>query len=221
MPGLLEDLKKQTFTDFEIIVADNSSSDSTRAIARRFGCCIVKGGSPSVGRNNGAARAKGTWLVFIDADTRLPDPNFLLKLHRVVNKLSGHKIVLLPYVKFWGSKEFWKLMGNIYFYPLHKQIGFLKDFAYGGVIITPRRFFEELGGFPPDVRFTEDTHFTKKARAKGGQVLRVPLSVLTSDRRLGINYILRLSFINLLRPLYSVNGRIKVLIERIYWGEDS
>ena len=54
LPKLLESIKKQNFTDYEIIVADNNSKDNTVKIARKYKCRIVKGGLPGSGRNRGA-----------------------------------------------------------------------------------------------------------------------------------------------------------------------
>ena len=80
LPKLLESLKKQTYRDYEMIVADNGSKDRTRDIAKSYGCKVVMGGLPAVGRNNGAKAAKGDYLLFLDADVVLPK-NFLKKFY--------------------------------------------------------------------------------------------------------------------------------------------
>ena len=72
LPHLLKSLKEQTFKDFEIIVADNNSTDATRSVAINVGAKVVKGGLPARGRNNGAKVARGEWLLFLDADVILP-----------------------------------------------------------------------------------------------------------------------------------------------------
>src|SRR3989338_6990801 len=74
LPKLLDCIKKQTYRDYEVIVADANSKDRTRAIAKKYGCKIVRSGSlPGIGRNNGAKAAKGDILVFLDADVLLDD----------------------------------------------------------------------------------------------------------------------------------------------------
>ena len=72
LPKLLDSLKQQTFNDFEIIVSDAQSKDNTRKIAKEHNCKIVEGGLPSKGRNNGVKKAKGKYLLFLDADVVLP-----------------------------------------------------------------------------------------------------------------------------------------------------
>lgn len=58
--------------EYEIIVADGGSADGTAALAERLGALVVT--CPS-GRGRqliaGAAAAKGDWLLFVHADTRL------------------------------------------------------------------------------------------------------------------------------------------------------
>ena len=78
----LESLSAQTGVAFEIIVVDDGSSDRTRQIAQSFsGVCVISpgllpmdgAGKSWTGKNNavvaGAREARGSWLLFTDADT--------------------------------------------------------------------------------------------------------------------------------------------------------
>ena len=73
LPVLLKSIEKQSFTDYEVIVADADSTDKTREIAKDYGCIVTDGGLPAVGRNNGAKIAKGEYLIFLDSDLELTD----------------------------------------------------------------------------------------------------------------------------------------------------
>jgi len=76
LPDLLKSIQRQDFNDYEVIVADSHSTDNTVDIAKSFGCHVVPGGLPGIGRNNGAKVAKGEILLFIDSDCVLTD-NYL------------------------------------------------------------------------------------------------------------------------------------------------
>ncbi len=66
----LESLRAQTYKNTEIIVVDDNSSDSTVKIANEFNITLLKQPhlGPGPARNLGAKIAKGTILVFVDAD---------------------------------------------------------------------------------------------------------------------------------------------------------
>jgi len=75
----LEALAASTFRDFEVIVANDASTDDTAAVAEQFGARVVnlKQQSGSAAARNAAARvARGDILLFIDADV-LVHPNTL------------------------------------------------------------------------------------------------------------------------------------------------
>lgn len=56
---------------YEIVVADDGSTDQTAAIAAHKGAVLVSVTNRQIAatRNSGAQVAKGEWLIFVDADT--------------------------------------------------------------------------------------------------------------------------------------------------------
>jgi glycosyltransferase involved in cell wall biosynthesis len=78
LPKLLISLGLQTRRDFEVIVVDGASRDNTIAIAQSFKKKLphlttlsVEHPNISRQRNTGAEVAKGSWFIFIDADSIL------------------------------------------------------------------------------------------------------------------------------------------------------
>ncbi|NQW94624.1 MAG: glycosyltransferase [Polaromonas sp.] len=56
---------------YEVLVADDGSTDQTAAIAMQKGAVLVSATHRQIAatRNSGAQVAKGDWLIFVDADT--------------------------------------------------------------------------------------------------------------------------------------------------------
>ena len=71
LEACLESVFASDYSNFEVIVVDDASEDSSVEIAGRYPCRVVKLErqlGPSVARNVGAEHAKGEVLLFIDAD---------------------------------------------------------------------------------------------------------------------------------------------------------
>ncbi|WP_028274608.1 glycosyltransferase family 2 protein [Atopococcus tabaci] len=85
LPRLLESLENQTHQPFEVMVADDGSTDRTAETAERFGAKVVSVQKETGWRGKtaacfqGAQAASGEWLVFMDADTWLKDADALSK----------------------------------------------------------------------------------------------------------------------------------------------
>jgi glycosyltransferase involved in cell wall biosynthesis len=79
----------QTFSDFEILVIDDGSTDETQDVMRQYGspvrCIHQQNSGVAVARNRGITESRGRYVAFLDADdTWLPD-----KLELQMNALSS------------------------------------------------------------------------------------------------------------------------------------
>jgi glycosyltransferase involved in cell wall biosynthesis len=81
----------QTFTDFEVIVIDNSSTDGTREYLSNINdnrlniITVQNNGIIAYSRNKGIMQARGQWLSFLDSDD-LWYPNKLGKLYDSIHE---------------------------------------------------------------------------------------------------------------------------------------
>src|ERR1035438_9922936 len=80
---LLSGLAKQTYPNFEVIVSDGQSTDATAGIVKKYQKILSLDfiesppSGPGAQRNYGAKKAKGSWLLFIDADVDIDDKDFI------------------------------------------------------------------------------------------------------------------------------------------------
>lgn len=208
LPKLLESIKGQKFSDYEIIVADAGSSDRTKEIAQIYGAKLVKGGVPAKGRNVGAKAAKGELLLFLDADVLLPD-GFIKKAIAEFRrkKLDMASTRIYPLTDDKKIKIFFDLACNI---PLTKLE---KILPHGGgcAILIKKNIHYRLNGYNEELRLCEDHDLVKRAAKVGRfRVLR-EVSVSISLRRFRqdgwirtiLVYVLSELHITLLGPIKS------------------
>jgi glycosyltransferase involved in cell wall biosynthesis len=185
LPRLLRDLKNQTYRDYEVIVADAGSVDGTQEIAERHGCRITKGGLPGKGRNEGAKKAKGDILLFLDADTRLPSSSFLkdaLKEFRA-RHLDGATCLMSPLsTSSTFPKEVvrsWFVFVNYLLLASEK----IAPFGVGSMIFAKKRMHTTIGGFDEKVKFSEDVLYIRQVHKRGKFGILRKVRILWSLRR--------------------------------------
>lgn len=171
LPRLLADIEAQSLPNFEVILVDGQSTDQTLARAAEFADKFpltqlsAPHGNVSFQRNLGAQRAKGEWVVFIDADSRIPS-YFLLGLRYQLEKRpetdvfscmidsSAYSIQHRPIIDFM----------NVTF-DLRAKIA---PTAVGALMGARRSVFEHLK-FNDQLSMAEDQEFVIKASEAGFQ----------------------------------------------------
>jgi len=170
----LQSLAEQTYRDFELIVKDGLSADSTVEIAREYADLIVSKADVSIGdaRNQGVRCAEGEVLVFVDADTTLNRDALAL----IAEDFKQYDIVLLL-PKFGPREE------DVRFLPRTKKqasrflVGFenywrkyVDKFCGGMCMPVDSYTFKRIGGFDRRLRCSEDIELSYRLR-KAGTVL--------------------------------------------------
>ena len=181
LPELLKSIKEQYFSSYEIIVADNDSNDNTVKIAESYGCKVVSGGLPAIGRNNGAKVAKGEIFLFLDSDLRLT-PNYL---NDVVSEFEGEQLgVAITQMTPMSERHRDKFLHDLanWFMIAAENIKPHGAGCYG--IIAKKYLHEMIGGFDESLTFGEDTDYIERlANIEEFKVLRKP-RICVSTRRL-------------------------------------
>lgn len=95
----IDSVLSQTFSNFEILIVDNGSTDTSREIALKY--CKndsrinyiyqENSGSPAGSRNTGIGNSQYDWVAFLDSD----DYWFPKKLESVVNAIEANPSVIL------------------------------------------------------------------------------------------------------------------------------
>jgi rSAM/selenodomain-associated transferase 2 len=202
LPATLRHLLLQP-GDFEVFVVDGGSTDRTCEIAASDSRVRVlrasKGRASQM--NAGAVQARGEWLLFLHADTLLPDGS-LARLNSLENDPSVQAGGFLH--RFSGND--WRLRLVSYLDNIRCR---WSRVIYGDQALFVRRdLFRSLGGFP-DQPILEDVAFCEKLIRVATPVLLSP-PVVTDSRKFVTMGIWR-SFARVLLIILHVEFRLPVL----------
>ena len=176
----LESVFAQTYTDFELIIVNDGSTDDSAAIAEDLlasrlsgvpdkvhdfvGCSsplacrliVQANGGVSAARNNGVAASKGEYVAFLDADDWW-EPTFLEKMAELIADYPEAGLYASNYYYHKDGRNIVKVDIPTGYFNYPKE--YYKNFAmpvWTGATILPRKVFEEIDGFPMGVKLGED-----------------------------------------------------------------
>jgi rSAM/selenodomain-associated transferase 2 len=195
----------------EVIVVDGGSSDETVEVLEQFP--VARLVSSPRGRakqmNAGAREAQGEVLLFVHADTRLPDG-------------AGEAIHLaLANPRIVGGRFDVRLDSSR---AIFQVISFLMNFrsrltriATGDHALFVRQtIFAKMGGYP-DIPLMEDVEFTKRLK-RDGDLACLRLPVTASARKWEREGVLRTVFLMWTLRLLYLFGASPARLHRLYYG---
>lgn len=161
----LETVCAQTYRDYEIIVINDGSTDSSAIIAEEFLNAVEgisykilfqKNAGVSAARNNGVAQASGDYIAFLDADDWW-EPTYLERMVQLIEDYPEAGLYGMNYVYYKPGKTHVALKCKTGY------INYPKEYYEGGAMMIftssssmPKRVFEEMGGFPLGIKLGED-----------------------------------------------------------------
>jgi GT2 family glycosyltransferase len=213
LPRQLEALTSQEWHgSWDVIVADNGSTDATAAIARSYESRLpslrVVDASDRRGRKhacNAGARVAGRAIVFVDADDEIA-PGYIAA---VGEALAEHRIVAAR-IDDSTLNDGWifESRSGSQSRDLQRSLGFL-PFGSGGTLGVQYPVFEELGGFAANMDYAEDVDFCWRAQLAG-----VPIHFVSDAV---VRYRYRPSLRSMFRQHRNF-GRASALLYRTYRG---
>jgi glycosyltransferase involved in cell wall biosynthesis len=182
----LEGLRGQSYPNdrYELIVADNGSTDGTADVARSFAVKVLVADSalsPYAARNAGMALAEGSILAFTDA-TCVPAPDWLERgvaaLESSGADLAGGRVV------FTFSRE--RSIGELADALMNVDVeASIADHAacMAGNLFVRRSVIEAVGPFESALRSGGDMRWTRRASDAGFSLMYVPDAVVRYPAR--------------------------------------
>ncbi|MGH7569834.1 MAG: TIGR04283 family arsenosugar biosynthesis glycosyltransferase [Gemmatimonadales bacterium] len=185
LPLLITDLDAlEAVGSLEIVVSDGGSSDGTIGFALSVGARLVRAPRGRARQLNAGARAaRGDWLLFLHADSRL-DERARRVLRSAIAAPARFEAAVFRFAV--DLPPFWRR-----FIEAGQAVReTLSGLAYGdqGLLIR-RDLFESVGGYP-DLPVMEDVAMIRALRRRT-RVARLPAALVTSGRRYRTGGVLR------------------------------
>lgn len=99
----LKSLQNQLYTDFEVLLINDGSTDNSKSISKKFETMDsrfiyyeIENQGVSSARNFGLSKIKGKYVTFLDADDFLDENHLLMLMENIAQYdmvISGHKVV--------------------------------------------------------------------------------------------------------------------------------
>ena len=159
------------YENCEIIVCDIEEADTIKRIATKNVKTLTSKKGRAHQMNAGAKIAKGEVLIFLHADTILPD-DALESIHEVTTKAGAYDLGI-------NNKRFIFRIIEL-FSSIRSR---LTRIPYGDqTIFISRKLFEEIGGYE-DLEIMEDVALMRKLKRRNEAITIINKKVLTSSRR--------------------------------------
>lgn len=200
LPNCLGSIAAQTFTDFEVILVDDGSTDESGRICddycahdNRFSVIHQENRGPSRARNNGLKEAKGEYIYFIDGDDYVAAGT----LEVLYNALSsGYDLAMIDFEKTSRIDADYKCIHNGENAVTHSvetgrsmietMLGSSSEESIKACVVWNKLYPKSLiqGLFFKDISDSEDVDFNYRVYLRAGELIHIkqPLYLYTQRK---------------------------------------
>jgi glycosyltransferase involved in cell wall biosynthesis len=170
----IKSVLNQTFTDFNLVIVNDCSTDKSVEIASKYISDTVeiihhkKNAGLAAARNTGIKNSNSNYITYLDADD-LWKPTFLESIFQLIQNFPEARIFGTNYEEIWddviknphnGSKILpIDFTGYINFFKINLKQGI---YTHGSVCFH-KEVFEKIGYYNEDIGFSEDLDFNIRA----------------------------------------------------------
>jgi len=157
----LDSILEQTFTDFEIIVVDDASTDLTvKRVSGRYGGRLkliqhASNRGAAAARNTGIAAARGRWIAFLDSDDVWDRDKLARQVEVLGNSGPRARACATGYRLHRDGRDiaYHKKLSPMQF---RREILFGCTISPGSTLLVDRHVFDDIGIFDESMRRLED-----------------------------------------------------------------
>jgi len=219
----VQSLLEQNYSDLEIIVSDNGSTDgSVDFLQERFSSAILlleNGKNLGFGSavNRGLEAAKGGYLIFLNNDLVL-EPDSIGEMVQLLQS-DGETGAVVPKILYYEKRDTFNSFGVLIHYTgiaCPNKIDQIDDpnldileTACGGIFMFPRKVYKTVGGFDEDLfLYHEDHDLSWRVRLAGWKIRVTPRAILYHHYKFnkGIK-----------KFYFSEKNRLYILIKNLEW----
>lgn len=170
----INSIQSQVYKNIEVILVNDGSTDESHLKVQEiikkksldFNYYVLENGGPSKARNFGASKAKGEYLLFLDADDKIHAEYISNAIH--IFKSNSEINLIYADVELFGDEQgLWKLKD-------FKVPDFLLENCIPIFAIIKREHFIQVNGFDEQIKFAEDWELWIRIYLSFGGVYKIP-----------------------------------------------